>query len=102
VSLTNDTRYSPTQGRVSALKKERFQKITLHDPFSNESLGAKFSSDLNSVLASVDCIIALGHSMYSSLSTDDFKKDSIIVDAARLLNKAGFLNNRLTYIVLGA
>jgi len=99
----NDTRYSPTQGRVSALKKERFQKITLHDPFSNESFGAKFSSDLNSVLASADCvIIAIVHSIYSSLSTDDFKKDSIIVDAARLLNKVEFLNNRLTYIALGA
>ena len=38
--------------------------------------------------------------MYSSLSTDDFKKDSIIVDAARLLNTGEFLNNRLTYIAL--
>jgi UDP-N-acetyl-D-mannosaminuronate dehydrogenase len=73
-SDVNDTRYSPTQGRVSALKKERFQKITLHDPFSNESFGAKFSSDLNSVLASADCvIIATGHSIYSSLSINDFE-----------------------------
>jgi UDP-N-acetyl-D-mannosaminuronate dehydrogenase len=32
-SDVNDTRYAPTQGIVSALKKERFLKDTLPDPF---------------------------------------------------------------------
>ena len=63
----------------------------------------KFNSDLNSVLGAADCvIIATAHSIYSSLSMKDFKKDCIIVDTVRLLNKDDFLNNRLTYIAPGA
>ena len=99
----NDTRYSPTRSIVSSLKKQGFQNLTLHDPFTQDALGVKFSSDLNSVLGTADCvIIATAHSIYSSLSTKDFKKDCIIVDAVRLLNKDDFLNSRLTYIALGA
>jgi UDP-N-acetyl-D-mannosaminuronic acid dehydrogenase len=99
----NDTRYSPTRSIVSALKKQGFQNITLHDPFTDDTLGVKFNSDLNSVLDGADCvIIATAHSIYSSLSTKDFKKDCIIVDAVRLLNKADFLGGGLTYLALGA
>jgi UDP-N-acetyl-D-mannosaminuronic acid dehydrogenase len=99
----NDTRYSPTRGIVSSLKKQGFQNITLHDPFTEDALGVKFNSDLNSVLGAADCvIIATAHSIYSSLSTKDFKKNCIIVDPVRLLNKDDFLNSRLTYIALGA
>jgi UDP-N-acetyl-D-mannosaminuronic acid dehydrogenase len=102
-SDVNDTRYSPTQSIVFDLKRERFQNITVHDPYSNESFGAKFSSDLNSVLTDADCvIIATGHSMYSSLSTNDFKKGCIIVDAVRLLSKSDFLNSGLIYLAVGA
>jgi UDP-N-acetyl-D-mannosaminuronic acid dehydrogenase len=98
-----DTRYSPTVSIVSSLKKQGFQNLTLHDPFTEDALGVKFNSDLNSVLGAADCvIIATAHSIYSSLSTKDFKKDCIIVDAVRLLNKNDFLNSRLTYIALGA
>ena len=58
---------------------------------------------MNSVLGAADCvIIATAHSIYSSLSMKDFKKDCIIVDPVRLLNKDDFLNSRLTYIALGA
>jgi UDP-N-acetyl-D-mannosaminuronic acid dehydrogenase len=102
-SDVNDTRYSPTQSIVFDLKRESFQNITVHDPYSNESFGAKFSSDLNSVLTKADCvIIATGHSMYSSLSTNDFKKGCIIVDAVRLLSKNDFLNSGLIYLAVGA
>jgi UDP-N-acetyl-D-mannosaminuronic acid dehydrogenase len=99
----NDTRYSPTRSIVSSLKKQGFQNIILHDPFTDDACGVKFNSDLNSALGSADCvIIATAHSIYSSLSTKDFKKDCIIVDAVRLLNKDKFLDGRLTYIALGA
>jgi UDP-N-acetyl-D-mannosaminuronate dehydrogenase len=98
-----DTRYSPTRSIVSSLKKQGFQNITLHDPFTDDAFGVKFNSDLNSVLSNADCvIIATAHSIYSSLSTKDFKKDCIIVDAVRLLNKDEFLDSKLTYIALGA
>jgi len=98
-----DTRYSPTRSIVSSLKKEGFQNITLHDRFTEDGLGAKFTSDLNSVLGSADCvIIATAHAMYLSLGTKDFKNDCIIVDAVRLFNKVDFLNSSLVYIALGA
>ncbi len=98
-----DTRYSPTRSIVSSLKKEGFQNITLHDPFTEDTLGVKFTSDLNSVLGVADCvIIATAHSIYSSLGTRDFKKGCIIVDAVRLFDKDEFQNSKLTYIALGA
>ena len=99
----NDTRYSPTRSIVLSLKKQGFQNLTLHDPFTEDTLGVKFNSDLNSVLGAAVCvIIATAHSIYSSLSMKDFKKDCIIADTVRFLNKDDFLNNRLTYIAPGA
>ena len=97
----NDTRYSPTQTMVLALKREGFRNIILHDPYSNESFGAKFCSELTSVLGKADCIIiSTGHSVYSTLSPIDFKKGCIIVDAVRVLRKEDFFSDRLTYIGL--
>jgi UDP-N-acetyl-D-mannosaminuronic acid dehydrogenase len=97
----NDTRYSPTQTMVLALKKEGFRNIILHDPYSNESFGARFSSELSYVLGKADCvIISTGHSLYSTLTPIDFKKGCIIVDAVRVLRKEDFLSGRLTYIGL--
>jgi len=97
----NDTRYSPAQTMVIALKKEGFRNIILHDPYSNESFGAKFSSELSNDLGKADCvIISTGHSLYSNLTPIDFKKGCIIVDAVRVLRKEDFLGDRLTYIGL--
>jgi UDP-N-acetyl-D-mannosaminuronic acid dehydrogenase len=97
----NDTRYSPTQTVVLALKREGFRSIVLHDPYSNESFGARFSSQLSYVVGKADCvIISTGHSLYSTLSPSDFKKGCIIVDAVRVLRKEDFLVGRLTYIGL--
>ena len=102
-SDVNDTRNSPTQSIVMALKKEDFENITLHDPYSDESFGVKFSFDLNSALKNADCvIIATAHSIYSSLKANDFKNGCIIIDAVRLLKKEVFLNSSLIYITLGA
>lgn len=102
-SDVNDSRYSPTQSIVFALKQQGFENITLHDPYSHESFGVKFSLDLNSALRNADCvIIATAHSIYSSLKANDFKKGCIIIDSVRLLNKEIFLNSSLIYIALGA
>jgi len=82
--------------------RESFHDITLHDPYSNESFGVKFSSDLNCVLRNADCvIIATAHSLYSSLKANDFKKGSIIIDAVRLLDKEVFINSSLMFIAQG-
>jgi UDP-N-acetyl-D-mannosaminuronic acid dehydrogenase len=97
----NDTRYSPTQTMILALKKEGIHNIILHDPYSNESFGAKFSSELSYVLRKADCvIISTGHSVYSTLTPNNFKNGCIIVDAVRVLKKEDFLSGRLTYIGL--
>ena len=99
----NDTRHSPTKGIILALRKEGFVNIVVHDPYSNESFGANFSADLHSVLREADCvIIATGHFIYSSLSTNDFKKGCIIMDAVRLLNERNFVNGEVSYISFGA
>ena len=101
-SDVNDARFSPTRSIVLALKKEGFEDITLHDPYSDESFGVKFSFDLNSTLRNADCvIIATAHSIYSSLKSNDFKKGCIIIDAVRLLSKEVFLNSSSIYIALG-
>jgi UDP-N-acetyl-D-mannosaminuronic acid dehydrogenase len=98
----NDTRHSPTEGIILALRKEGFVNIVVHDPYSNESFGANFSADLHSVLREADCvIIATGHFIYSSLSTNDFKKGCIVMDAVRLLNKRNFVNSEVYYISIG-
>jgi UDP-N-acetyl-D-mannosaminuronic acid dehydrogenase len=99
----NDSRYSPTAGMVSALIREGFVDIAVHDPYASESFGAKFNSDLYCVLRSSDClIIATAHSVYSTITVNDFKEGSIIIDAARLLEKTNFPVNRFTYVALGA
>ena len=62
-----------------------------------------FSYELNSVISNADCVImATGHSMYSSLSINDFKEGRIVVDTVRLLNKENFVNSKLIYVALGA
>jgi UDP-N-acetyl-D-mannosaminuronic acid dehydrogenase len=99
----NDSRYSPSRDIVLGLQKEGFRNITVHDPFTEDSLGAKFNPDLNLGLSTADCVIvATGHTLYSSLSVKDFKKGCIIVDCVRLLNKHNFNNDRLIYITLGS
>ena len=100
-SGVNDTRCSPPRSIVSPLKKQGFQNIALHDPFTDDVLGIKFDSDLDSILSAADCpIIATAHSIYSALSRKDFIKDCIIVDAVRLLNKHDFLDSSSTFIAL--
>ena len=102
-SDVNDSRNSPTKSIVMALKNEGFRDITLHDPYSDESFGVKFSFDLNSALRNADCvIIATAHSRYSSLKANDFKNGCIIIDAVRLLKREAFLNSSLVYIPTGA
>ena len=99
----NDTRHSPTERIILALRKEGFVNIVGHDPYSNESFGANFSADLHSVLRGADCVIIVtGHFIYSSLSINDFKKGCIIMDAVRLLNKRNFVNSEVYYISIGA
>jgi UDP-N-acetyl-D-mannosaminuronic acid dehydrogenase len=102
-SNVNDSRYSPTAAIISALRRKGFTDITIHDPYSNELFGAKFSSDLYSVLHSSDClIIATAHSIYSSIRINDFKEGSVIIDAVRILDKRNFSTDKLTYVALGA
>lgn len=98
----NDSRYSPSCAIISALRREGFLDITVHDPYSSESFGAKFSSDLYSTLHHVDCVvIATRHSIYSSLTISDFKESSIIIDAVRILDKTNFSKCGLMYVALG-
>jgi UDP-N-acetyl-D-mannosaminuronic acid dehydrogenase len=102
-SDVNDTRYSPTEGIISALRKEGLVNISVHDPYSNESFGAELSRELYSSLDSADCvIIATAHSIYSTLTNEDFKKGSTIVDTVRILNKTNFSRNELIYVPLGS
>lgn len=98
----NDVRYSPAQGIISALRNRGFTDITVHDPFASESFGAKFVGDL-STLSSADCVIVVtGHSVYGSLSPDQFKSGCVIIDAARVLDKKRFSTDRCIYVALGA
>lgn len=98
----NDTRYSPTGGIISALRKKGFVNIAVHDPYSSESFGAKFCPDVYSALLASDCvIIATGHAVYSSLTRNHFKEGCIIMDSVRTLNKGDFVNSNMTYIALG-
>lgn len=101
-SNVNDSRYSPSSTIISALRREGFLDITVHDPYSTESFGAKFTSDLYYTLPKLDCvIIATAHSVYSSLTINDFKEGSIIIDAVRILDKTNFSKGGLVYVALG-
>jgi UDP-N-acetyl-D-mannosaminuronic acid dehydrogenase len=99
----SDTRCSPTEGIILALRKKGFTDITVHDPYSADSFGAIHTNDLYSSLKQADCvIIATGHSLYSSINPQDFKKGSIIVDTARILDKRTFATADLAYLPLGS
>jgi UDP-N-acetyl-D-mannosaminuronic acid dehydrogenase len=101
-SNVNDSRYSPTAAIISALRRRGFTNITVHDPYSSESFGASFSSDLYSLLSDNEClIIATAHSIYSSLASSDFREGSLIIDAVRILDNANLINSKLRYVALG-
>lgn len=99
----NDIRYSPTERIIFELKTRGYSNITVHDPYSNESFGAKFDPDLRSILINADCvIIATAHSQYSTLTSKNFKHDCIIMDAVRVLNRKESIKEGFAYIALGA
>jgi UDP-N-acetyl-D-mannosaminuronic acid dehydrogenase len=99
----SDTRCSPSEGIVVALRKEGFSDIIVHDPYSANCFGAIHTNDLYSSLKQADCvIIATGHSLYSSLNPQHFKKTTVIVDPVRILDKRTFATADLVYLPLGS
>jgi UDP-N-acetyl-D-mannosaminuronate dehydrogenase len=100
---TSDSRNSPTEGIILALRNAGFMNISVHDPYLNESFGAIFISDLYSGVMDSDCVIIVtGHSAYTSLTTGDFRKGCTIIDAARILDKSNFMSGEIKYVPLGS
>ena len=98
----NDTRNSPTEIIISRLREKGITDISVHDPYTSETFGAKPTLDLYHSLSESRCvIIATAHSDYSRLQPGMFKENSIIFDAVRLLDKAGFTNSGRDYISIG-
>jgi UDP-N-acetyl-D-mannosaminuronic acid dehydrogenase len=98
----NDTRNSPTEMIISRLRENGITDITVHDPYTSETFGAKSTVDLYRSLSDSRCvIIATAHSDYSGLQPTMFKKNSIIFDAVRLLDKAEFTNSGRDYVSIG-
>lgn len=101
-SGVNDTRNSPTQKIVSKLIEENITEITVHDPYTKETFGAKSTSDLYGSLSKSKCVIlATAHPNYSSLKPHMFRRDCVIFDAVRVLGKDEFMKSELDYIYLG-
>jgi UDP-N-acetyl-D-mannosaminuronic acid dehydrogenase len=99
----NDARYSPTEAIIKFLKKEGFRRISVHDPYSSESFGAKVKNDLLSAIPAADCVVIVtGHSQYTSIRQELFKKGCVVVDAARILDKQKISRKDLRYITLGS
>jgi UDP-N-acetyl-D-mannosaminuronic acid dehydrogenase len=98
----NDTRNSPTEMIISRLREKGITDITVHDPYTSETFGAKPTSDLFRSLSDSRCIIlATAHSDYSDLLPSMFKKDCMIFDAVRLLDKAKFVSSGMDYFSIG-
>jgi UDP-N-acetyl-D-mannosaminuronic acid dehydrogenase len=98
----NDTRNSPTETIVSRLREAGITDISVHDPFTNETFGAKQTTDLYRSLSKSRCvIISTAHSDYLTLQPSKFKKDCIIFDAVRSLDKREFTSSGMDYISIG-
>jgi UDP-N-acetyl-D-mannosaminuronic acid dehydrogenase len=99
----NDTRYAPAGGIIQALKDRGYNNISVHDPYSSDSFGARYNPDLLNILRDSDCIIiATAHTLYSNLKSQQFKKGAIIMDSVRVLRKSDFQTKEVTYLALGA
>ncbi len=98
----NDSRNSPTEMIVSRLKGEGISNITIHDPYSTETFGAKTTSDLYGSLAESNYVIlATAHSDYLQLGPNMFRKGAVILDTVRLFDKSEFIECGLDYISIG-
>jgi UDP-N-acetyl-D-mannosaminuronate dehydrogenase len=98
-----DTRYSPSKEIVAKLIENGFVDINVHDPYSKEAFGAKFHAELEPIMSISDIVIVVtGHSEYVSLTFEAFKKGSVIIDAARIFEKAKISRKDIRYVALGS
>lgn len=100
----NDTRYSPSKDIVSLLKSNGFEKVFLHDQYSQETFGAlPVETEFFSELPKFDCIIAItGHQMYTEIKSVHVKDNCLILDAARIFDKTEFLGKEIVLYSLGS
>ncbi|MGI0048045.1 MAG: UDP binding domain-containing protein, partial [Nitrososphaera sp.] len=97
-----DSRNSPAQKVISGLKSAGFQNIRVHDPYSNESFGARQVVSLRPALIRADCVVILtGHRLYYSLTPRDFKRNAVLVDTVRVLNQKDYRDTELIYCTIG-
>lgn len=98
----NDARNSPSEKIIQKLREAGIMDITVHDPYSVETFGAKYSSDLEASISNSRCVIlATGHSEYLALKPKMFRKNAVILDATRLLGKDEFIEAKLQYVSIG-
>lgn len=98
----NDTRNSPTELIVQRLREVGITDITIHDPFTSDTFGAKSTHDLSESLSTAKCVIlATAHSTYLNLKPEMFHRDAIVLDTVRLLKRKEFSATGPRYISIG-
>jgi len=100
----NDVRYSPTKEIISLLRKEGYQNLYSHDPYTTESFDTiTIKGDLIMQLNRFDCIVTItGHPIYQKIKAEYFRDGAIIIDAARIFHKKDYANKPLIYRALGS
>jgi len=84
-----DTRNSPSKRIVEKLVNLGLN-VTVHDPYSKESCGAKRANSLEEAVRNADCVVvATAHSVYSVLPKimEEIPNKPTVVDLVRLLRK---------------
>ncbi|MEM3974821.1 MAG: UDP-glucose/GDP-mannose dehydrogenase family protein, partial [Ignisphaera sp.] len=100
----DDVRESPARVVVVELAK-RFKEVVVHDPYTRESFGAKYSENLEEAVKDADVIVVVtDHPEFKHLDLDKLSRlvrRRIIVDGRRVFEPSKAISAGFRYYGVG-
>ncbi len=102
---TDDTRHSPAEKVIKALLR-RGVEVHSHDPFAKQDFGGRFTNSMEEAVRGADVVVIMtDHDDYRRMSTAELKRylkrDAVIVDARRVLDRSEVEREGLRYSGVG-
>ncbi len=100
----DDTRESPAKYIIEQLR-DKVMEIRAHDPYTNESFGAKYYKDPYEALKGSDAVLFVAdHKEYKSLNLDKVRalmRTPIIIDGRRIIDPLAAKSKGFKYLGIG-
>ncbi len=102
---TDDTRHSPAEKVIKGLLR-RGVRVCSHDPFAKQDFGGRFTNSMEEAVRGADVVVIMtDHDAYRRMSASELKRhlkrDAVIVDARRVLDRGEVERQGLRYLGLG-